>query len=134
VKGDREALLGSDNGLNEQSGLNCTGRGPTTTGRATTGSKVRQRSVRRKPLSLRCNSLWSDWDREICGENRSRFAFDAGVRDIAYVAGLFLPIPATRATRGRACHLRARGLKTGTWEPLLLACNGSRQTAETGDG
>jgi len=36
----------------KQSSLNSTGRGPLPTSRATTGSMVRQRSVRRKPLYL----------------------------------------------------------------------------------
>jgi hypothetical protein len=42
---------------NKQNGLKCTGCGPPPTGRATTGSMVRQRSMRRKPLYLDCNSL-----------------------------------------------------------------------------
>jgi hypothetical protein len=45
-------------GLNEQNGLNCTGCGLPTAGRATTGSMVRQRSMRQKPLYLEANSLW----------------------------------------------------------------------------
>ena len=39
-------------GCHKQSSLNRTGRGPLSTSRATTGSRVRQRSVRRKPLYL----------------------------------------------------------------------------------
>ncbi len=39
-------------GCHKQSSLNRTGRGPLPTSRATTGSRVRQRSVRRKPLYL----------------------------------------------------------------------------------
>jgi len=37
-------------GCHKQSSLNSTGRGPLPTSRATIGSMVRQRSVRRKPL------------------------------------------------------------------------------------
>ena len=39
-------------GCHKQSSLNCTGRGPLSTSRATTVSMVRQRSVRWKPLYL----------------------------------------------------------------------------------
>jgi len=46
---------------NEQNSLKCTGCGPSLTGRATTGSMVRQRSMRRKPLYLLAQlSLWLD--------------------------------------------------------------------------
>ena len=58
---------------NEQSGLNCTGWGPSTPGRATAESMVRQRSMRRNPLylvhhsrmfdgteSLRSDPVWLD--------------------------------------------------------------------------
>ncbi len=39
-------------GCHTQRSLNSTGRGPLPTSRATIGSMVRQRSVRRKPLYL----------------------------------------------------------------------------------
>jgi hypothetical protein len=39
-------------GCHTQSSLNCTGRGPLPTSRATIVSRVRQRNVRRKPLYL----------------------------------------------------------------------------------
>jgi len=51
MEGGREAQLGSASGLNAQSGLNCTGRGPSTAGRATAGSMARQRIMRQTPLS-----------------------------------------------------------------------------------
>ena len=44
--------------LNEQSSLKCTGCGPLTTCRATTGPMVRQRSMRQKPLYLDHNSCY----------------------------------------------------------------------------
>jgi len=43
-------------GRDKQNDLNCTGRGSSLTGRATTGSMVRQRSMRWKPLYLATNS------------------------------------------------------------------------------
>ena len=48
--------------LNKQSGLNCTGRGPSFTGRATAGSMVRKRNMRRKPLYLDGQLSQIGWD------------------------------------------------------------------------
>jgi hypothetical protein len=67
-------------GLNKQSGLNCTGCVPPDAGRATTGSMVRQRSARRKPLYLICNSQWSGGTERRCDPNQRGFKFQAGDR------------------------------------------------------
>ena len=67
-------------GLNQQSGLNCTGCGPSDASRATTGSMVRQRSTRRKPLYLMCNSQWLDGAGRFRGVNRLVFMLRAGER------------------------------------------------------
>ena len=67
-------------GLHQQSGLNCTGCGPSAAGRATTGPMVRQRSVRRKPLYLMCNLQWSVGTGGNCGLDWLGFVFWAGGR------------------------------------------------------
>lgn len=46
---------------NKQNNLKCTGGSPFTTGRATTESMMRQRSMRRKPLYLDCQPLIMKW-------------------------------------------------------------------------
>lgn len=51
-------------GLNEQSGLNCTGCVPPDVGRATTGSTMRQRNARLKPLYLHAQLPMVWWDGE----------------------------------------------------------------------
>jgi hypothetical protein len=51
-------------GLNEQSGLNCTGCVPPSAGRATTGSMVRKRSTCQKPLYLQRHLSRVGWDGE----------------------------------------------------------------------
>lgn len=48
-------------GCHKQNGLKCTGCGPSTAGRATTVSMVRQRSMRRKPLYLASNLSIAGW-------------------------------------------------------------------------
>ena len=68
-------------GLNQQSGLKCTGCGPFDAGRATTVSMVRQRIMRRKPLYLQANSLWLDGAGRFCGLNWLGWKFRAGGRD-----------------------------------------------------
>ena len=121
-------------GLNKQNGLNCTGCGPPTTGRATAGSMVRQRSMRRKPLYLDCNSLDGLVEPRECDQDRYGLKFRTGWYDMRirwWVTPSILP---SRVARGRACHLRTQGLGIGTWEPVSLACYGSRLAAETGDG
>ena len=68
-------------GLNQQSGLNCTGCGPFDAGRATTGSMVRQRIMRQKPLYLQANSQWLDGAGMFRGLNWLGWKFRAGGRD-----------------------------------------------------
>jgi hypothetical protein len=121
-------------GLNKQNGLNCTGCGPPTTGRATAGSMVRQRSMRRKPLYLDCNSLDGQVEPRECDQDWYGLMFRTGWYDMRirwWVTPSILP---SRVARGRACHLRTQGLGIGTWEPVSPACYGSRLAAETGDG
>jgi len=120
--------------LNKQNGRNCTGCGPPTTGRATAGSMVRQRSMRRKPLYLECNSLDSLVEPRERDQDRYGLKFRTGwynMRIRWWVTPSILP---SRVARGRACHLRTQGLGIGTWEPVSPACYGSRLAAETGDG
>ena len=57
-------------GCHKQSSLNSTGRGPLPTSRATTGSRVRQRSVRRKPLYLEQPTLNDGMAWRDCGAIR----------------------------------------------------------------
>ncbi len=57
-------------GCHKQSSLNSTGRGPLPTSRATTGSMVRQRSVRRKPLYLEQPTLNDGMAWRDCGAIR----------------------------------------------------------------
>ncbi|MBU6482653.1 MAG: IS3 family transposase [Nitrospirae bacterium] len=57
-------------GCHTQSSLNCTGRGPLPTSRATTGSRVRQRSVCRKPLYLEQPTLNDGMAWRDCGAIR----------------------------------------------------------------
>ncbi len=119
---------------NKQNGLNCTGCGPPPTGRATTGFMVRQRSMRRKPLYLDCNSLNGLVEPRERDQVRYGLKFHTGWYDMRirwWVTPSVLP---SRATRGRACHLRIQELGIGTWEPVSPACYGSRLAAETGDG
>jgi hypothetical protein len=66
--------------LNKQSGLNCTGRGPSFAGRATAGSMVRKRNMRWKPLYLDTNSRASDGIERQCCPNRRGLMFRAGER------------------------------------------------------
>ena len=67
-------------GLHEQSGLNCTGCGPSAAGRATTGPMVSQRSVCRKPLCLTFNLQRSAGTGGNCGPNWLGLRFWAGGR------------------------------------------------------
>ena len=57
-------------GCHKQSSLNSTGRGPLPTSRATIGSMVRQRSVRRKPLYLEQPTLNDGMAWRDCGAIR----------------------------------------------------------------
>ena len=118
---------------NEQNGLKCTGCEPSLTGRATTGSRVRQRSMRRKPLYLLANSHYGLMEQRDCDEIRFGFMFWTGRYEIRARCGATPSIPTSRVARGRACHLRAHRLGIGTWEPASLACYGDRLAAETGD-
>jgi hypothetical protein len=79
-------------GLHEQSGLNCTGCGPFAAGRATTGSMVSQRSMRRKPLYLRCNSLRLNGAGRLCDQNRPGFTFWAGEFDLCVLGDGVPPV------------------------------------------
>jgi hypothetical protein len=121
-------------GRNKQNDLNCTGCGPPTTGRATAGSMVRQRSMRRKPLYLVCNSLDGLVEPRECDQNRYGLKFRTGWYDMRIRWWVTPSIPPSRVARGRACHLRIQGLGIGTWEPVSPACCGNRLAAETGDG
>ena len=118
---------------NEQNSLKCTGCGPSPTGRATTGSMVRQRSMRRKPLHLDANSHDGLMEQGDCDEIRSGLMFWTGRHEIRARWWATPFIPTSRVARGRACHLRAQRLGIGTWEPVSLACCGDRLAAETGD-
>jgi len=60
-------------GLNEQSGLNCTGYVPPDVGRATTGSMMRQRNTRQKPLYFTAQLPMVWWDGEIKRPDPARF-------------------------------------------------------------
>ena len=118
---------------NEQNGLKCTGCEPSLTGRATTGSMVRQRSMRQKPLYLEHQSLFGLMEPRDCDEIRSGSMFWTGRYEIRARCGATPSISTSRVARGRACHLRAHRLGIGTWEPVSLACCGDRLAAETGD-
>ena len=119
---------------NKQNGLNCTGCGPPPTGRATAGSKVRQRSMRQKPLYLDCNSLDGLVEPRERDQSRHGLKFRTGWYDMRIRWGVTPSILPSRVARGRACHLRIQELGIGTWEPVSPACYGSRLAAETGDG
>ena len=119
---------------NKQNSLKCTGCGPSLTGRATTESMVRQRSMRRKPLYLESNSQYGLMEQRDCDEIRSGLMFWTGWYECRTRCGATPFIPTPKVARGRACHLRAHRLGIGTWEPVSFACYGSRLAAETGDG
>ena len=60
-KGAEKFDRASPVGWHKQIGLNCTGGSPSTAGRTTTEPTARQRSVRRKPLTLsQTVSTWRD--------------------------------------------------------------------------
>ena len=61
MEGGREAWLGSDSWAKCAERPQMPGRGPSLTGRATAGSMVRQRSMRRTPL-IKPNSSMVGWD------------------------------------------------------------------------
>lgn len=102
-------------------------------GRATAGSMVRQRSMRRKPLYLESDSHYGLMEQRDCDQIRSGFIFWTGRHEIRARCGATPSISTSRVARGRACHLRAHRLGIGTWEPASLACYGDRLAAETGD-
>jgi len=62
-------------GCHKQSGLKCTGRRPSPSGRATTGCMARQRSMRLKPLYLAINLIISVMAFEAYGEIRADLTF-----------------------------------------------------------
>ncbi len=76
--------------LHKQNGLNCTGCGPLAAGRATWGFMVRQRSMRRKPLYLTCNSRWLNGAGSICGPSWSDLRFRTGEHESACPTRPFL--------------------------------------------
>jgi len=119
---------------NKQNGLNCTGCGPPLTGRATTGSMVRQRSMRRKPLYLVCNSFDGLLEPRERDQYRYGLKFHSGWYDMRISWKVTPSILPSRVARGRACHLRIQKLGIGTWEPVSPAYYGNRLAAETGDG
>jgi len=133
LKGAVKLLRVPPEGQNKQNGLKCTGCGPSLTCRATIGSKVRQRSMRRKPLYLESNSHYGLLEQRECDQIWSGFMFWTGRHEIRAGWGATPSIPTPRVARGRACHLRAHRLGIGTWEPVSLACYGDRLAAETGD-
>ena len=133
MKGAVKLLRVPTEGQNQQNGLKCTGCGPSLTCRATIGSMVRQRSMRRKPLYLESDSHCDLMEQRDCDEIRSGLMFWTGRYEIRARCGATPSIPTSRVARGRACHLRAHRLGIGTWEPVSLACCGDRLTAETGD-
>jgi hypothetical protein len=90
VKPDRVPTVG----LNQQSGLNCTGCEPSDASRATAESMVRQRSTRRTPLYLMCDSQRLDGAGRFRGPIRPGFMFWAGERDL-FAFGGDAPPPVT---------------------------------------
>ncbi len=120
---------------NKQSGLNCTGCGSSTVGRATAGSMVRQRSVRWKPLSLvhQCLQMRDD-----VKTKRSELA---GLYVLCWWMRLTHPAWGKPSNlmpcivRGRARHLPIQRSKAGTRELVLSARNtepGSPRRPERG--
>jgi hypothetical protein len=90
-------------GCHAQSSLNCTEQGRLRpVRRATTRSMVRQRSVRWKPLYLATPRPRDGYR----GAIRLGLMFPSGGCARAHSAMEFLPQPSSRATRGRARHLR----------------------------
>ncbi len=118
---------------NEQNDLKCTGCEPSLTGRATVGSTVRQRSMRRRPLYLTSNSHEGLMEPRDCDEIRSGLLFWTGRYEIRTRYGATPSIPTSRVARGKAYRLRTHRLGIGTWEPVSLACCVDRLAAETGD-
>ncbi len=133
LKGAVKLLRVPTEGQNKQNGLKCTGCEPSLTGRATTGSMVRQRSMRQKPLYLEHQSLFGLMEQRYCDEFRSGLMFQTGWCEFRTRCGVTPSISTSRVARGRACHLRTYRLGIGTWEPASLACYGNRLAAETGD-
>ena len=133
LKGAVKLLRVPTEGQNEQNGLKCTGCGPSLTCRATAGSMVRQRSMRRKPLYLDSDSHYGLMEQRDCDEIRSGLIFQTGWYEYRTRCGATPSIPTSRVARGRACHLRTHRLGIGTWEPVSFACYGDRLAAETGD-
>jgi hypothetical protein len=118
MEGGREARPGSDGGLNQQSGLNCTGHAPSRRGpgyRRIYGETTKhalEASVLTSALSM------VEWDREVIAV-RSGLGEKSGLESapMRVRRRVILPIPTPCTARGRACHLRVRRLTTGTREP-----------------
>jgi hypothetical protein len=70
-----------------------------------------------------------------CGQSGRTVGFRlVGTHKMYLEADLLLIGLLSRAARGIVRHLSIQGLETGTWEPCVSACYGSRLAVETGEG
>lgn len=112
MKGAEKPNRASPVGLHKQIGLNCTGCGPSTAGRATAMPMARQQSERQKPRHIQIASIsvmaWKH-ERAIRGGKARRFLLPGSRRDPRWD---WLLCPISRIARGRAHRLTASGLKS----------------------
>lgn len=112
MKGAEKPDRASSVGLHKQIGLNCTGCGPSTAGRATAMPMARQQSERQKPRHIQIASIsvmaWKH-ERAIRGGKARRFLLPGSRRDPRWD---WLLCPISRIARGRAHRLTAQGWKS----------------------
>jgi hypothetical protein len=115
-KGAKKPDRASPIGLHKQIGLNCTGCGPSTAGRATAVPMARQRSGRQKPRNTHIASMSvMAWKHETAIRGgKARLSLLPGSRRDPRWDWLLCPI--SRIARGRAHRLTAQRLEIGTRE------------------